>query len=109
MTIQEQDAIAGRVGREHREAVRRLATIEAELAKMGDMYRALGRALYRSLLIRFDDEPAVQNPPYGFVEGEFRFKTASIDGAKLGQLCADLRDAKSKEEELAEQKRRLEA
>jgi hypothetical protein len=66
MTIQEQDAIAGRVVREHREAIRRMAAIEAELVRLGDMYRALGRALYRSLLIRFDDDPALKNPPCGF-------------------------------------------
>jgi hypothetical protein len=107
MTQEDQDAIVGRVAREYINAARQVAILESELDKLRDLHQCLGRALYRPLLVRFDDAPNVQNPPAGFCPEEFRFTTKSIDGSRVRLLCESLLAAKAKEADLAEQKRKL--
>jgi hypothetical protein len=74
---------------------------------MRDMYYRLAGALHRDILIRFDDEPDVENPPAGFRKEELRFSSEEIDGKKLKLLCRDLKDARAKRADLERQKRDL--
>ncbi len=75
MTQESQDAVVGRLLREHAAATRQVAVLEAELAKIRDMYYRLARALHRDVFIRFDDEPDVENSPDGLRNEEFRFSS----------------------------------
>jgi hypothetical protein len=107
MTQESQDAVAGQVAREYAAASREIAVLEAELAKMQDMYYRLAYALHRDILIRFDDEPDVESPPVGFRKEEYRFSSEEISGTRLKLLCNDLKAMKVKLADLEKRKRDL--
>jgi hypothetical protein len=109
MTQENQDVMLGRVVRQHKTAVARVASLEDELAKAQRMYQRLGSALGRVQLIRFDDDPESPAPYAGFVQGDLRFRSEEIDGKRLKLLCNDLREARADEAALAEQKKQLES
>lgn len=107
MTTESQDAVLGRVVREHGEASRLVAALEAEVSKAQTMYQRLSAALHRSELVRFDDEPDTAEMPQGLTKPDLRFQSVDIDGKRLKLLCANLREARQKQSQLAEQMRKL--
>jgi hypothetical protein len=105
MSQTEQDAVVGRVAREHAEAVRNLAILEAELAKQRELYARLAEKLGELDCISFDGEQSAVPVPdaVGWRTAEYSFSSDAIDGHKLKTLCKEIMEARAKQNRLAAQ------
>jgi hypothetical protein len=105
MSQTEEDAIVGRVAREYAEGVKRLAILQAELAKHQELYARLAEKLGELDYIAFDGErPATPIPDaVGWRAAEYAFSSDTIDGHRLKALCNEAQELRVKQNRLAEQ------
>ena len=107
------DAEIGRLTREHADAVKQVAILDEEVRKYREPFARLVNAFGDVDYVMFDDEslPAELRSTFrwGLAEytgsklEEYRFPSADIDGQKLKKLCADIRAARAKRNDLAAQ------
>ena len=108
MSTSEQDAVAGRIVREHADTRREITLLQAEIDKAVELYRRLEMALRQSEHITFDEEHFTGSLPYsGFIPENYYFVSSDIDGARLKVLCHDLKVKREKLNRLAAQMKEL--
>ncbi len=108
MSIDEQDAVVGRIAREHAALRREITLLEAEIDKAEKLYGRLEIALRQSAQMTFDEECFTGTPPYsGFLPENYHFNSSEIDGAKLKTLVRDLNTKRDSLKRLAAQMKEL--
>ncbi len=117
MSQEPQDAVVGRVAREHADTVKQVAILDAEVGKYRQLFARLVNAFGDVDYIMFDDESLpieLQGTiRWGLAEykgsklEEYRFSSADIDGQQLKKLCAEIRAARARRDQLAAQLKNL--
>jgi hypothetical protein len=102
MSIEEQDAVIGRVARERKEAETRLATLRAEASRLGHLLSSIGSKLISNPETVFFEHQSVSAE---LALKQTAIKADDIDPTRLVALTDDLRQTSSR---LAELKRQAE-
>jgi hypothetical protein len=110
MSQEEHDIIIGRATREHAEAVRELAAVQAKVNWQAEIFERLANRLKEpDMLVVFDNErwPDDLYEAAGYRMSEYTFSTKEIDGASLKALCRELLEAKDKQARTASRMKSL--
>lgn len=105
MSHEQENAVVGRVAREHSESARQVAILDSELQNCREMFTRLVKALGEVDYVVFDGDswPQELHEAAGWKMADYSFSSADIDGRKLKKLCADIKEAKGKRNRLAAQ------
>jgi hypothetical protein len=105
MSIEEQDAVIGRVTREGKETERRLAALKSEAKAMGDLFSRIGYKLKDNPEAVFFEGQAV--PAEIIAMREAGLKATDVDAGRLMALTDDIRNTAAKLADLRRQARDL--
>jgi hypothetical protein len=99
----EEDAVVGRVVREHAEISRQLAVLDAERQRYQEMFASLAKRLAESDEILWDGEqwPDVVRVASSRRMADCQFSSDAIDGQKVKALCMEIKEARAKRDRLA--------